>query len=165
MRSLISALLLAGLGGLWVSQRPQPLRRISAAARDHWLASLSLGLLALLVLPILLVMMSLTIVLLPLVLLIGLILFLTVGMGIITLGMELGYWLAEWVNRPLSPGWATFGGVLLLMFLFNLPLIGGRLLAGTAVFLFGAVLLTRFGSRPYRPTLRLADDLVTYKRP
>ncbi len=165
LRSFISALLLAALGGLWVSRRPQPLRHVSAAARDHWLASLSLGLLALLVLPILLVMMALTIVLLPLVVLISLALFLTTGMGIITLGMELGHWLAEWANRPVSCGWTTFGGVMLLMFLFNLPLLGGILLAGTAVFMFGAVLLTRFGSQPYRPPLRPADDLVTYKRP
>jgi hypothetical protein len=164
-RAFISALLLAGLGGLWVSRQPQPLRHISAAARDHWLASLSLGLLALLVLPILLVMMALTIVLLPLVLFLGLALFLTVGMGIITLGMELGHRLAAGAKRPLSPGWATFGGVMLLMFLFNLPVVGGILLAAAAVFLFGAVLLTRFGSHPYHPPLRPADDLATYKRP
>jgi hypothetical protein len=165
LRSLISALLLAALGGLWVSRRPQPLHNVSNAARDHWLAAISLGLLALLVLPVLLIMMALTIVLLPLVLLIGLILFLTVGMGIITLGMALGNWLADQANRPVTPGWATFGGVLLLMLLFNMPLVGGALLVATAVTLFGAVLLTRFGSRPYHPPLRPADDLATYKRP
>ncbi len=165
VRSLIFALLLAALGGLWVSRRPQPLHHISAAARDHWLASLSFGLLVLLVLPIMLVMMALTIVLLPLVLLIALILIVIVGMGLVALGMELGNWLSEQTKQRLSPGWATFVGLLLLLFLFSLPSVGDVILVCAAILLSGAVLLTRFGRYPYHPPLRSAGDLDSYKRP
>jgi uncharacterized membrane protein len=124
LRSLLAALTLAGLGGLWVSWRPQPLQRVASAANDYPLVALSLGLLALLVLPILLVMMAFTIVLLPLVLILGLLILLTIGMGLISLGMVLGNWLAAQAGRELAPGWATFGGVLLLLLLFQLPVVG-----------------------------------------
>jgi hypothetical protein len=165
LRSLLAALVLAGLGGLWVSWRPQPLRRVASAANDHPLVALSIGLLALLVLPILLVMMALTIVLLPLVLILGLLILLTIGMGLISLGMAVGNWLAARAAREVAPGWAAFGGVLLLLLLFQLPVVGTVLSLATAVFLFGAVLLTRFGTHPYNPPQPPADDLATYKRP
>jgi hypothetical protein len=165
LRSLLAALVLAGLGGLWVSWRPQPLRLVAGAANDHPLVALSIGLLALLVLPILLVMMAFTIVLLPLVLILGPLILLTIGMGLISLGMAVGNWLAARAGWALAPGWATFGGVLLLLLLFQLPVVGAVLSMGTAVFLFGAVLLTRFGTHPYNPPQPPADDLATYKRP
>jgi hypothetical protein len=165
LRSLLAALTLAGLGGLWVSWRPQPLQRVASAANDYPLVALSLGLLALLVLPILLVMMAFTIVLLPLVLILGLLILLTIGMGLISLGMVLGNWLAAQAGRELAPGWATFGGVLLLLLLFQLPVVGALLSLATAVFLIGAVLLTRFGTHSYNPPPHPAEDLVTYERP
>jgi hypothetical protein len=164
LRSLLAALLLATLGGLWVHWRPQPLQQVAMATRNHWLVALSMGLLALLVLPILLVMMAFTIVLLPLVLVLAVLIFLIVGMGIITMGMEVGRWLVARTGRSLAPGWATFWGVLLLMLLFELPGVGNLLLLGVAIFLFGAVLLTRFGTRPYNPPQRPAGDLATYRR-
>jgi hypothetical protein len=165
LRSLLAALTLAGLGGLWVSWRPQPLQHVASATNDHPLVTLSIGLLALLVLPILLVMMAFTIVLLPLVLILGLLILLTIGMGLISLGMAVGNWLAARAGRELAPGWAAFGGVLLLLLLFQLPLVGTLLSLATAVFLFGAVLLTRFGTHPYNPPQPPAADLATYKRP
>jgi len=165
LRSMLAALTLAGLGGLWASWRPQPLRRVANAANDYPLVALSIGLLALLVLPILLVMMAFTIVLLPLVLILGLLVLLTIGMGLISLGLVVGNWLAAQIGREVAPGWATFGGVLLLLLLFQLPVVGALLSLVTAVFLFGAVLLTRFGTHPYNPPPRPADDLATYKRP
>ena len=165
LRSLLAALTLAGLGGLWVSWRPQPLQHVANATNNQPLVALSVGLLALLVLPILLVMMAFTIVLLPLVLILGLLILLTIGMGLISLGMVVGNWLAAQAGREVASGWATFGGVLLLLFLFQLPVVGVLLSLATAVFLFGAVLLTRFGTHPYNPVLPPADDLVTYKRP
>jgi hypothetical protein len=163
--SLLAVLVLAGLGGLWVSWRPQPLRRVASVANDHPLVALSIGLLALLVLPILLVMMAFTIVLLPLVLILGLLILLTIGMGLISLGMAVGNWLAARAGRAFAPGWATFGGVLLLLLLFQLPVVGAVLSLATAVFLFGAVLLTRFGTHPYNSPQPPAADLATYKRP
>ncbi|MAT99691.1 MAG: hypothetical protein CL608_21325 [Anaerolineaceae bacterium] len=166
-RWLVGALLLAALGGLLTRWQSQPLHNVADAATVHWLPAAALGVLGLLVLPTLLVMMAFTIVLLPLVIILGLFIFLVWGLGIVSLGAQLGRWLAEHLPRPLSPGWATFGGTLLLMALYALPGIGGLLLAGTAVLLFGAVLLSRFGTQTFKPpatTIR-TGDLSAYERP
>lgn len=167
MRWLVGALLLAALGGLWARRRPQSLHHVTESATAHWPAAGALGLLALLVLPILLVMMTFTVVLLPLVLVLGLAIFLVLGLGIIALGKWLGEWLWVWRKRPYAPGWATFWGTLLLMGLFRVPWLGNGLFLGTAVLLFGAVLLSRFGTRSFEPPppLAQAEDLASYARP
>lgn len=167
LRGLVGALLLAALGGVWARRRPRPLRNVSDAATTHWPVAVALGLLALLVLPVLLVMMALTIVLLPLVVVLALGIFLVLGMGVISLGERLGGRLWAWRERPSRPGPATFTGTLLLMGLFALPWVGGVLFIGTAVLLFGAVLLSRFGTRDYEPppSVTLTEDLSVYERP
>lgn len=167
LRGLVGALLMAALGGVWARLRPRPLRNVSDAATAHWPVAVALGLLALLVLPVLLVMMAFTIVLLPLVALLAVATFLVLGMGIISLGERLGGWLWAWRERPSRPGLATFTGTLLLMGLYALPWVGSVLFLGTAVLLFGAVLLSRFGSRDYEPPplVTVPEDLSVYKRP
>jgi hypothetical protein len=161
------ALLLAAVGGLWAQRRPQPLHNIGEAAVAYWPASAALGLLAALTLPILLVMMAFTIVLIPLVILFGLAIFLTLGMGIVALGALVGQWLGRRWPRPVGRGWATLGGTLLLMGLYGLPVVGSVLLGGTAVLLFGAVLLSRFGAHVYAPApqVAVAADPASYQRP
>lgn len=47
LRSLLAALTLAGLGGLWASWRPQPLQHVASATNDQPLVALSIGLLIL----------------------------------------------------------------------------------------------------------------------
>ena len=167
VRWLVGALLLATLGGLWAQRRPQPLHNIADAATAHWPVASAMGLLALLVLPILLVMMAFTIVLIPLTLVLGLAIFLMLGMGIVSLGGLLGQWLAAQLPRPWSRSWATFGGTLLLLGLYGLPVVGDLLAGATAVLLFGAVLLSRFGTQTYEPPplVTQRDPLVSYKRP
>lgn len=166
-RGLVGSLLLAALGGLAAKVQPRPLYNVSDAATAHWPVAVALGLLALLVLPTLLVMMAFTIVLLPLVLALGVVIFLALGLGIVSLGQWLGAWL--WAQRrwPPAPGWSAFAGTLLLMILFLLPQVGGVLFAATAVLLFGAVLLSRVGTRDYEPPplLTITEDLSTYERP
>jgi hypothetical protein len=147
------ALLLAVFGGLWAQRRPEPLQNIAAAATADWPAAAALGLLAVLVLPILLVMMAFTIVLIPLVVVIGLALFLILGMGIVALGRLVGQGLARLRTGGLAPGWATFYGTLALMGLYALPVVGGFLLGLTAILLCGAVVLSRFGTRPFSPAM------------
>jgi hypothetical protein len=163
---LAGSLLLAALAGLWAHSRPEMPRRIVRAASQSWPAALALGLLALLVLPILLVMMIFTIVLLPLVFLLAGLILLVVGLGMAALGMTLAQRLASWRGHTLSPGWAAFSGTFLLSLLFQLPLIGSPLLLATAVWLFGAVLLTRFGTSEFRPPDRIVaqEDLSSYAR-
>lgn len=166
-RWLVGALLLAAVGGLGAQRRPQPLRHIADAATVHWPISAALGLLAALTLPILLVMMAFTIVLIPLVIVLSLLLFLILGMGIVALGALVGGWLAEQWPYPVGRGWATFCGTLLLMGLYGLPVVGGVLLGGTAVLLFGAVLLSRFGAQGYEPppSVTAVADPTTFQRP
>ena len=167
MRWLVGVLLLAGLGGLWARRQPHSLNHVAEAATQYWPAAGALGLLALLVLPILLVMMAFTIVLLPLVLVLSLAILLVLGLGLIALGKRVGQWLWTCVKWPYAPGWATFWGTLLLMGLFRLPWLGNGLFLGAAVWLFGAVLLSRFGTRRFEPPPHLAqsDDPASYARP
>jgi hypothetical protein len=50
----------------------------------------------------------------------------------------------------------------LLLLLFNVPLVGDVLVGGAAVLVLGAMLLTRFGTRRYRPSsLNGPDELST----
>jgi hypothetical protein len=93
--------------------------------------------------------------------------FLILGLGTVALGEWLGRWLGVWLKRPFTPGWATFGGTLLLMLLFQLPWLGNGLFLATSVLLFGAMLLSRFGTRAYEPPSHLAQsgDLASYSRP
>lgn len=166
-RWLVGALLLAMLGGLWARRQPPTLDHIAEAALVHWPAAGALGLLALLVLPILLVMMAFTVVLLPLVLVLGFVIFLVLGLGIIALGKRLGEWLWVWGKRPYAPSKATFVGTLLLLGLFTVPWLGNGLFLVTAVLFFGAVLLSRFGTRTFEPPPHLAQakNLANYTRP
>jgi hypothetical protein len=166
-RWLAGALLLAAIGGLGAQRRPQPLRHIADAATLHWPIAAALGLLAALTLPILLVMMAFTLVLIPLVIVLSLLLLLALGIGIVALGSLLGSWLAERWPRPVGRGWATFFGTLLLLGLYSLPVVGSVLLGGTALLLFGAMLLSRFGAHAYEPppSVTAVADLTTYQRP
>ena len=104
---------------------------------------------------------------LPLVVVIMGAIFLVLGLGIVALGEWLGSWLGAWMKRPFTPGWATFWGTLLLLLVFQLPWLGNGLFLGTSVLLFGAMLLSRFGTRAYEPPSHLAtsEDLSSYSRP
>lgn len=72
-----------------------------------------------------------------------------------------------WRKRSYAPGWATFWGTLLLVGLFSVLWLGKGLFLVTTVLLFGAVLLSRFGTRSCEPPPHLAqlEDLTSYGRP
>jgi hypothetical protein len=166
LRVLSAALLLAAIGGLWASKRPQLLVNVGQTAVQHWLVAGAVGLLVVVVLPILLVIMAFTIVLLPLVLILAGLILLLLGYGYIALGSRLGGWLVSLSGRTLSRGWTAFGGTLLLLLLFNIPLVGDVLVGGTITLVLGVMLLTRFGLRRFTPPPTVAeDDLATYGRP
>lgn len=70
----------------------------------------------------------------------------------IAMGNQLGSWLIGLSAHTLGRDWTTFGGTFLLLVFFNILLVGEVLVAGTAVLVFGAILLTRFGLRyTHRP--------------
>ncbi|MFO7662472.1 MAG: hypothetical protein R6X18_07745 [Chloroflexota bacterium] len=140
---------------------PQALSAVSEAALSHPIVSLSVGALAAMVLPALMVAMVFTLVLIPLALLLVMILALVIGYGAIALGWRLGGRLRRYT--PLSEAGATGLGTLLVMlalFLAGLiPLAGGWLGLLVSVLLLGAVFLTRFGARPFVPAPATADRL------
>lgn len=165
LRALIGALLLAGLGGLFVRSREPTVRYLGEAAVDHALVSGAVGLLLVLVLPSLLVMMGFTVVLLPLVLIVSLLLLALVLFGVVAVGYQLGSWATGRLGWSWSPAWRAFGGTLLLLALFAIPYVGQGLLVITLVLALGALLLTRAGLRPYTPEAIEAVDAQSYARP
>lgn len=166
LRGVSAALLLAGFGALLRRSRPQPVQRVGMAIVDNVLVCGAMGLLILLVLPALLVMMAFTIILIPLVIVLGALLLLLLGYGFIAVGYQAGAWLSRRFQWNTPPAAATFGGTLLLLLLFEIPVLGDGLLAGTAVLVLGAVLLTRLGTRSYVPDTveNGPSDLSDYAR-
>jgi hypothetical protein len=133
--------------------RPRAVTRVSDAITEHPLVSGSLGLLAGLVGLVLAVFMVFTIVLIPVALLVLLAIALVALMGWVGLGFALGRWIGirrGW-TRP-APRMGLLGTALLavLMHLIELvPVVGAIVPLLALVVGFGAVWLTRFGSRRF----------------
>ena len=67
--------------------------------------------------------------------------------GLVAVGLALGRWALKRVNAgPASPLWELVAGMLILFPLSLLPFIGWPLIGLAAIFGFGAVLTTKFGS-------------------
>jgi hypothetical protein len=141
-------------------------RIVAEAATTHWPPALAIGVLALLVLPILFVLLAFTVVLLPIVALLAVLLAVMVGLGLIALGHWAGERVWQWRGWDPAPGRATFAATLALLLLFAVPWLGGAVALAAGLVSFGAVWLTRFGTRPFTPALDAAtDDPETYARP
>jgi hypothetical protein len=155
------------LVGILARLRPPSPQRIAATAVRAWPAALAVGLLALLVLPILLVMMAFTIVLIPVVLVVAGITLLVLGLGIASLGQRLTQLASTRLGRPLSPAWAAFVGTLVLILLFQIPVVGQVAFIAVGMLVFGAVLLARFGTRDFHLPAEASrhEDLASYARP
>jgi cytoskeletal protein CcmA (bactofilin family) len=147
MRGLITALALAALGALLVVFFPQPTQRVMAAAQGSLGPSLGVGCLTLLVAPVLALLLIITLVgpfLLALVVAAAWIL------GWIAIGYLAGERMLDALKmHEIAPVLAVVTGVLVLAIIGQVPCLGWllSLLIGTAG--VGAVVLTRFGTRPY----------------
>jgi hypothetical protein len=147
VQGLITALALAALGALLVVFFPQPTRRVMETAQHSIGPSLGVGCLTLLVAPVLFLLLLITIVgpvLLVLALAAAWI------FGWIAVGYLAGERIVEAAKmREIAPMLAVVLGVLVLAIVGQVPCLGWliSLLIGTAG--IGAVLLTRFGTRPY----------------
>lgn len=151
---------------------PTPMARVSAALTTAPLASGLLGFLSLFAVPIVLVLVALTICLSPLSLVGGVLLGVGLIVGWLALGYTFGAQIAKAFKLTLSPAvWAT-GGTFILTLLMQLADLTAnyadvlsRFGGGGLAFLLsctyglvaltltslglGAVILTRFGTRPY----------------
>jgi hypothetical protein len=146
-RGLITALALAALGALVVVFFPQPTQRVMSAAQGSFGPSLGAGCLTLLVAPMLFLLLLIT--------LIGpVILAIALAAAWIFGWIAVGYIAGEKVLeafklREIAPALAVVAGVLLIALVGQVPCIGwllGLLIGTLGV---GAVVLTRFGTRPY----------------
>ncbi|MGC8837032.1 MAG: hypothetical protein ACP5UM_01335, partial [Anaerolineae bacterium] len=156
--ALVTALLLAGLAILAMLFLPRHTRQVSTCAETAWPASLGVGILATLAAVAVAVVLILTLCLAP----IGLLLLVATAAawlwGLIAIGLLIGERLFQAANvADVSPLWEAAAGVALLILATNVPCIGWALGLAAGLIGLGAVVLTRFGTRPYQPSAGPAE--------
>jgi cytoskeletal protein CcmA (bactofilin family) len=136
------------LGRWW----PRPLERVGDAAVRHPVASLATGVMAGVTGLVVLVLVGFTLVLLPLAVLMALGGLMAVALGWVGLaGHVAGRAAPAMLPRSLAIGLSTAVLVLAVTLLALVPFAGGILALALASWGLGAVLLTRVGSRDFRP--------------
>lgn len=150
---LFQSVMLAALALLVVMFWPDATKRVAETMVSQPVLAGGLGVLTGIVVPVLAVLLIITICL-ALVGVVGLVLFVAAGVfGWIALGLEVGKRLGNAINQDLNPVFAAGLGTLVFSLVVNgigfIPCIGwlAPLLAGAIG--LGAVLMTRFGTRPY----------------
>ncbi len=150
LRSIITAIALAALGALVVVFIPQPTQRVMATAQNQLAPSFGVGCLTLILLPILLVALAITIIGIPVTVILAIVAAAAWVFGWIAIGYLAGERILEALKvREIAPVLAVIVGVFILAIIGAVPCLGGliALLLGTLG--VGAVVLTRFGTRPY----------------
>lgn len=136
---------------------PRSVKRVSRVMIEHPLVAGALGLLSGIVIPALLVLMAFTVILLPVTLLGLLAMVLVLVYGWVAAGAAVGKWLDKRVKRDLRPTVAAFWGTLLFMLVVQglslIPWVGPTLSMLVGLVAVGAVLLTRFGTHTFIPSL------------
>jgi len=155
LRGLSFSLVLAGAAFLGLHFAPRAFWRAGKTVVSYPVVSSSLGLLVYLVGPILIVQMIFTAVLIPAAA-VGVFLgLLTVGCGLIGLGLQSGSWISGKVGLSMTLPVQGAAGSFLVSFglqLLNwIPVLGGLLALGISAAGLGGVLLTRFGTRTFVP--------------
>ncbi len=150
LRSIITAIALAALGALVVVFLPQPTQRVMATAQNQLAPSFGVGCLTLILLPVLLVALAITIIGIPVTVILAIVAAAAWIFGWIAIGYLAGERILEALKvREIAPVLAVIVGVFILAVIGAVPCLGGliALLIGTLG--VGAVVLTRFGTRPY----------------
>jgi cytoskeletal protein CcmA (bactofilin family) len=162
---LARVFILASLAVLLMLFFPTHTQRISEVVVHQPIISGALGLITLLVAPIVLVAIAITILLLPVSLVGVFLIVLIVIVGWMAMGLEVGSRLArmlkmDWAG-PVEAGIGTFVLSLVLGSIGFIPCVGWTVVALVASMGFGAVLLTRFGTREYPETVRVPSQPAT----
>jgi hypothetical protein len=139
---------------------PRHLRGIGHTASQNFLAAGGIGLTSILVVALSALFLALTIICLPFSLLILLAFLAAWAFGLLSISMEIGDWMARLFKQSWAPAISAAIGAFLLTLVSNgialvvpcLGLLPGFLIGCVG---FGAVLLTRFGTRPYPPQPQL----------
>ncbi len=149
-RNVITALALAALGALLVVFFPQPTRRVMETAQNQIGPSLGTGCLTMLVTPVLLILLAITIIGIPVTVILAIVAAAAWIFGWIAIGYLAGEKILEALKvRDIVPILAVVVGVLILAVLTFVPCLGGLLGLLIGALGLGAVVLTRFGTRPY----------------
>jgi hypothetical protein len=165
VQSLITAVIVAVFAFLATYFLPKPVSRVAETLADHMIVAGAMGTLAGVVGLALLVLMAFTIILIPVTLLALVAMGLMVTLGWSGFGMIVGRRLARWLNRDMRPSVAAFSGTLVYMLAIDLigyiPVVGGLLGLLLAAAGFGAVLLTRLGTRTFVPATEREERQVS----
>lgn len=150
---LVQSLVWAALAVLVVLFTPAATRRVGQTVVSQPLVSGGMGLLTTLAAGMAVVLLAITLICSPLALLAAIILAAAWVFGVIALGVESGERLAKMVQRdwplPLSAALGAFGITLVTGVIGKIPCVGWVAPFLVGVLGIGAVLLTRFGTRPY----------------
>ncbi len=153
LRSLIAAIALAALGALTVVFLPSQTHQVSQVAETSPAPSLGVGCLTLLAAPTLITLLVILVCTIPVA--VVLVFALVIGwlFGLIALGQLVGERLLQaFKAKEILPVVAVIVGVLVLTLLGAVPFIGWIITLAVALLGIGAVVLTRFGTRPYPMT-------------
>lgn len=150
-QTLFTILALLALGILAVVLVPAPMVRVRNALAAYPAQSLGLGFLSLLGAAIVLVLLVFTCIGIPLAIILGGGLMLAAAFGWVTVGLFVGERLLTATQaKQRSPVFAVAIGTLLISIIAHFPVCLGFIFTlGIASWGLGAVLLTRFGTRPY----------------
>lgn len=156
-RDTITALALAALGALLVVFAPTSLRRVSDAVQAKPVNSAGIGCLSCLVLVVLTPLLAITLIGIPVAVLLFFASIIAVVFGYLAIGWLAGEKILEaFKAREVLPIVAVIVGVIVLAIVGEVPVLGGLIKAVIGFLALGAVVLTRFGSRPYPPIPTLA---------
>ncbi len=150
LRSLIAAIALAALGALTVIFLPSQTHQVSQVAETSPAPSLGVGCLTLLAAPTLITLLVILVCTIPVAVVLVFALAIAWLFGLIALGQLVGERLLQaFKAKEILPVVAVIIGVLVLTLLGAVPFIGWIITLAVALLGIGAVVLTRFGTRPY----------------
>jgi len=146
------SVMLALLAMLIVMFLPEQTRRVGDAVVSQTVVAGGMGFLTVILAPLVLLVMTVTLILLPVAAIAATILAVAVVFGWIAIGLEIGLRFTKMINRdlalPLAAGLGTFFLTLVADGIQMLPCVGWLAPFVIGLAGLGAVIMTRFGSRP-----------------
>lgn len=159
---IITALAFAALGALVVIFAPNATKRVSDAAQAKPLNTIGVGCLTAFVFPILAILLIITLIGIPVAFLLGIAAWAAWIFGGIAIGLLAGEKiLGAFQVKNILPVVAAILGIVILMLLGQVPVLGWLLSCLVGLIGLGAVVMTRFGTRPYPPTPTMSMVPVT----
>ena len=155
---IVTALAFAALGALVVIFAPNATRRVGDAVQAKPLNTVGVGCLTALLLPILAILLIITLIGIPVAFILGIVAWAAWIFGGIAIGLLAGEKiLGAFKVSNILPVVAVILGIIILMLLGQVPILGWLVSCILGLIGLGAVVLTRFGTRPYPapPTLTM----------